>query len=61
MKNKAFSHALNMVIKNKVESYKEGDNVIVGVYVDMNAATENGYSIKILEKEYVLKEQENNQ
>jgi hypothetical protein len=27
----------------------------------MNAATENGYSIKILEKEYVLKEQENNQ
>ena len=48
-------------IKNKVESYKEGANVIVGVYIDMNAATDNGYNIKELEKEYVLKEQENNQ
>ena len=48
-------------IKNKIDSYKEGDTVIVGVYVDMNAATDNGYNIKELEKEYVLAEQENNQ
>lgn len=48
-------------IKNKLDSYKEGDNVIVGVYIDMNAATDNGYNIKELEKEYVLIEQENNQ
>lgn len=48
-------------IKNKIDSYKEGDTVIVGVYVDMNAATDNGYNIKELEKEYVLVEQENNQ
>ena len=48
-------------IKNKIDSYKEGDTVIVGVYVDMNAATDNGYNIKELEKEYVLMEQENNQ
>ena len=40
---------------------QEGDNVIVGVYIDMNAATDNGYNIKELEKEYVLIEQENNQ
>lgn len=48
-------------IKNKIDSYKEGDTVIVGVYVDMNAATDNGYNIKELEKEYVLVEQEKNQ
>lgn len=48
-------------IKNKLDSYKEGDNVIVGVYIDMNAATDNGYNIKELEREYVLIEQENNQ
>ena len=48
-------------IKNKIDSYKEGDTVVVGVYVDMNAATDNGYNIKELEKEYVLMEQENNQ
>ena len=48
-------------IKNKIDSYKEGDNVIIGVYIDMNAATDNGYNIKELEKEYVLIEQENNQ
>ena len=48
-------------IKNKLDSYKEGDNVIVGVYIDMNAATDNGYNIKELEKEYILMEQENNQ
>ena len=48
-------------IKNKLDSYKEGDNVIVGVYIDMNAATDNGYNNKELEKEYVLIEQENNQ
>ena len=48
-------------IKNKIDSYKEGDNVIIGVYIDMNAATDNGYNIKELEKEYVLVEQENNQ
>ena len=48
-------------IKNKLDSYKEGDNVIVGVYIDMNAATDNGYNIKELEREYILNEQENNQ
>lgn len=45
-------------IKNKLDSYKEGDTVVVGVYVDMNVATDNGYNIKELEKEYVLMEQE---
>lgn len=45
-------------IKNKLDSYNKGDTVFVGVYVDMNAATDNGYNIKVLEKEYVLTEQE---
>ena len=45
-------------IKNKLDSYNKGDTVVIGVYVDMNAATDNGYNIKVLEKEYVLTEQE---
>lgn len=45
-------------IKNKLDSYNKGDTVVIGVYVDMNAATDNGYNIKELEKEYVLTEQE---
>ncbi len=51
---------VDFFIKDKKESYKEGDTVIIGAYVDMNAATDNGYNIKITEKEYIL-EQENNQ
>lgn len=51
---------VDFFIKDKKESYKEGDTVMIGAYVDMNAATDNGYNIKITEKEYIL-EQENNQ
>lgn len=52
---------VDFFIKNGSLSYKEGDTVIVGAYVDMNAATDNGYNIKITEKEYILSEQERNQ
>lgn len=48
-------------IKNGTQSYKVGDTVMVGAYIDMNAATDNGYNIKMTEKEYILSEQENNQ
>lgn len=48
-------------IKNGTLSYKEGDTVIIGAYIDMNAATDNGYNIKVTEKEYNLTEQESNQ
>lgn len=48
-------------IKNGSLSYKEGDTVIAGAYIDMNAATDNGYNIKVTEKEYILTEQESNQ
>lgn len=51
---------VDFFIKDKKESYKEGDTVIIGAYVDMNAATDNGYIIDITEKEYIL-EQENDQ
>lgn len=47
-------------IKNQLETYKEGDTVIVGAYIDMNAATDNGYNIEKKEQQYILKEQEKN-
>ena len=47
-------------IKNQLETYKEGDTVIVGAYIDMNAATDNGYIIEKKEQQYILKEQEKN-
>lgn len=52
---------VDFFIKNDTLSYKEGDTVMVGAYVDMNAATDNGYNIKVKEKEYILSEQESNQ
>lgn len=48
-------------IKGDSMSYKEGDMVVVSAYVDMNAAADNGYSISVKEKEYILSEQETNQ
>lgn len=48
-------------IKNEEQTYKEGDTIIVGAHVDMNAATDNGYNIKVKEKEYIFSEQETNQ
>ena len=34
--------------------------VIIGAYIDMNAATDNGYNIEKKEQQYILKEQEKN-
>ena len=45
---------VDFFIKNKKESYKKGDTVIIGAYVDMNAATDNGYIIDKTEKEYIV-------
>ena len=45
---------VDFFIKNQLETYKEGDTVIVGAYIDMNAATDNGYSIDKTEFEIVL-------
>ena len=49
---------VDFFIKNQLETYKEGDTVIVGAHIDMNAATDNGYNIEKTEQEYILKEQE---
>ena len=51
---------VDFFIKNQLETYKEGDTVIIGAYIDMNAATDNGYNIEKKEQQYILKEQEKN-
>ncbi len=57
------SHCSNFVkdnvdffIKNQLETYKEGDTVIVAAHIDMNAATDNGYNIKKIETEIIISE-----
>ena len=45
---------VDFFIKNQLETYKEGDTVIVGAYIDMNVATDNGYNIDKTEKEIVI-------
>ncbi len=49
---------VDFFIKNQLETYKEGDTVIVGAHIDMNAATDNGYNIDKREHKFILKEQE---
>ncbi len=49
---------VDFFIKNQLETYKEGDTVIVGAHIDMNAATDNGYNIEKKEQQYILTEQE---
>lgn len=45
---------VDFFIKDQLETYKEGDTVIVGAYIDMNAATDNGYIIEKNEKEFII-------
>jgi len=45
---------VDFFIKDQLETYKEGDTVIVGAYIDMNAATDNGYIIEENEKEFII-------
>ena len=47
---------VDFFIKNQLETYKEGDTVIVGAHVDMNAATDNGYNIEKTETEFFISE-----
>ena len=49
---------VDFFIKSQQNTYKNGDVITIGAYVDMNAATENGYKIEITNKKITIKEQE---
>ncbi len=49
---------VDFFIKNPRDTYKEGDAITVGAYVDMNAATDNGYKIEKTETIIIITEQE---
>lgn len=49
---------VDFFIKSQQNTYKNGDVITIGAYVDMNAATENGYKIEITHKKITITEQE---
>ena len=49
---------VDFFIKSPKDTYKEGDAITVGAYIDMNAATDNGYKIVKTETTIIITEQE---